>query len=501
MAEDAAKPANVRTITLLELGRGLLSSPLALPVILLLTFAVFAPSLNDWFRADDFWLLRSSERTPLGTYIVEAFDYRDPDPVPAFAFYRPLYVITFKLCYEAFGMHAVAYHLLNVGLHLVAVVLVWFLARRIIAQPILATLATLLFALHPAYTETVTWIARGNTLMLTVAYLSTFLLFLKYLDRGRYAPGWYAASLATFAVALMYHPNALSLLPLLPAYYFLIARRPSEEFLRVRAWLPFVPFLAVGLFWSFIQNHVRNEYGLGDTFTVGWHQYSNYGQYIGLSLFPVLPSEWAKADLSADLRTNLQGLASVVMIGLMLLLLARRRWPYLGVFAVWWFLTALFFNTTIILARAVPAQLYLPGFSVAFLFVIGWLWLVEFLDEEAPKVLDVGRKVMPLAIAILVVAVVVLDLVHLREDQTFGSQNERFIAALRADVPALEPGTRLFIVAAPFNLHVFTDHALDAAVELYYGDVEVHNVPAQALPELEPLLQPGDVVYKYNPGK
>jgi len=495
---QAGEPAGARTVSLPELGQRLLASRLALPVILVLTFAIFAPSLDDWFRSDDFWWLRASQDTPIGEYTIEALDYRAADPVPEFIFYRPLYMISFRLSYEVFGMHAVGYHALNVALHMAAVALVWFIARRLVSSPALASALTLVFALHPSYTETVTWISRGNALMMMVAYLGTILCFLQYMDGGRRSLLYYGGSVLAFTAAILYHPNALSLVVLLPAYVFLIARRPVEA-LRVRSWLPFVPFIVLGIAWALIQNWVREEYGLAETFKVGFHQYSNYGQYLGYALFPVLPSDWARFDLPVEWRTLLQGVASVVVIGLALLLLARRAWPYIGVFAVWWFMTALFFNTTIIITQAVPAQLYMPGASVALFFVVAWLWAAALLEEEAPKAREIAPRLAPWFLSALLVIMIGLDLSHLSDDERSGIENERFVATLREDVPALEPGAMLYVTNPPFNLRVFNSDALSAAVGLYYGDVEARAVSIQELPEIEAQLGPNDVIYQYQP--
>lgn len=498
MELGAAKPAGPRTVNLLELSRSLLASPLALPAILLLAFAVYAPTLNDWFISDDFWLMRASEKTSFGRFVIQAFDFRSTDPVPAFLFYRPLYVVTFRITYELFGMNAVWYHVLNVALHLTAVALVWFIARRLISQPALASAVTLIFALHPAYVETVAWIARGNTLMMTVPYLGSLLLFMKYMDGGRRAQLYYAGSLLLYVAAFMYHPNALSLAPVLPAYTFLIARRPSEA-LRWRSWLPFLPFVMVSVPWLWIQHWVRDAYGLADAFKIGWHVYGNFGQYLGFSLFPVFQSDWQRLHLPGEnLRSAIEFGASFTMIGLGLLLLARRRWPYLGVFAVWWFLASQVINTTGILPPP-PPQLYLPGASLAFAFVIAWLWGRDLIEELAPRALPVAAKIAPLVLVLLVLAMVPLDILHQTDGQQRGDENRRFVAQLREAVPSLEPGSRLFVVGAPFNLQVFTDDALDSAVELYYGDIEVRALAFDMIPVVEPQLGPNDRIFQYQP--
>ena len=451
----------------------ILSSPLMLPLVLLITVAVFLPTVQNWFWGDDLWLLRSSQRTPLGTFIIEAFDYRDREPVPSFGFYRPLYVITFRLCFAVFGLHAVAYHVLSITLHLGSVVLVWLIARRLLASVFAANVAALIFALHPAYTETIQGIARGNTVMVTFVYLLTLLAFMTYMDGGRRRHVYYIASLLGFATAVLYHTTALSLAAVLPAYVFLIVRPPSEAF-RPRSWLRFVPFFAIAIVMLAIQT--RPEVGLDNGFKAGWHQYPGLGEYLGYALLPVFKTDWAQLGLlRSSLLLYLSIAASLVMIGATLVLLDRRQWPYHGVFAVWWLYAALAPNTTFLLG-VIPAQLYLPGACLGVFFVLVWRRVAEMLPE---KVLHRASAFAPLLLLAFTASYIALSLYHVREDDVFVQENRSFLTQLRESVPPLTPGSTLYVVNPPFNLVVFGNNSLNAAVQLYYGDVTVQPISAE----------------------
>ena len=451
-----------------------LSSPLMLPLVLLITFAVFAPTLTTWFTADDFWLLRSSQATPLGKFFVQAFDYRDLRPVPQFGYYRPLYVISFRLCYAAFGQHAIAYHALNLALHLGSVVLVWLIARRLLHSGFSANVAAAIFALHPAYTESVVWIARGNTLMVTFVYLLTMLTFMNYVDGGRRRHFYYIASVLGFAAAALYHTTALSLAAVLLGYVFLVARTPSEM-LRPRWWLRFAPFIVIAVVMMLIQT--RDDVGLEQGFKAGWHQYPSFGQYLGLALLPVRPDDWLRLHLpSVALLSRLQLGASLAMIGAALVLLDRREWPYRGVFVIWWLCVALLPNTTAILG-VTPAQLYLPGACLGLFFVLVTRRINELLPAQLVRR---ASKVAPLALTVLLVSAVSLSLNHQRPGANATQENKSFLAQLRETVPSLPPGSTLYIVSPPRNLlFLGSAAALDASVELYYGDVTVHAISAE----------------------
>ncbi len=469
---------------------------LVLAAILLITFAVYAPTLNDWFQADDFWFLRASQTTPVGDYAVEAFDFRDTEPVPAFRFYRPLYLISFRLSYELFGLNALGYHALNVALHLGSVALVWLIANRLTRLPTAASLAALIFALHPAYTETVAWVARGNTVMVTFIYLLSFLLFMKYMEGGRKSPIYYLGALLGFMVAILYHPTAISLAAALPAYVFLVARKPADA-LQARSWLPLMPFLLIAATMVGLQMWVRSEVGQEETFTFGWHQVSRYRQYLGLALLPVLNQDWARLHAPMPgLLSPLHWAASLTMIAVTLGLLARRHWPYLGMFAVGWLYISLAPNTTLVIFPAVPPLLYLPGASLAIFFVLA---LVRAKEALPPSMRGPATRAAPVALAAVVLSFVALGLSHQQQSDQYGAENRAFIAELRASVPTLEPGGILYVANPPFNLIFFNDSRLDAIVELYYGKADVRFVRADQVAEIESALGAKDRLFRHHP--
>ena len=171
----------------------LASSPhVVLALILLLTFLVHAPLLNDWFKADDFYYMRAVQlNTPL-EFIVEAFDFRDTSqPVPEHVgHYRPLYMVTMWAQIELFGQHAPLYHLLSLLIHVASVVFVWLIARKVTQRPLIAHIAALVFALHPTYATVVAWISERSSTLATLGTLICLWAFMKALDGGPRSRHW-----------------------------------------------------------------------------------------------------------------------------------------------------------------------------------------------------------------------------------------------------------------------------------------------------------------------
>lgn len=496
---EANPPTTARSgsrLSVFALIEKIADSWLVLAGILLLTFGVYARTLDGWFRADDFWLLQSARDTGFGRFIVEAFDFRDPDPVPQFIFYRPMYVITFKISYGLFGLNATAYHALSIALHLGSVTMVWFIMRRFISLPVGSAVATLIFALHPAYAGTVTWIARGNMLMATFVYLMSLLFFLRYMDGGRHKHMWYAASAIAFLAAVFYHPITVTLVVLLPAIMFLINKRP-EDALRPRSWLPFIPFILTAIGITLIQIWVRRDTGTDQAFRFGWHQYARYGEYLSLAVLPVVRRDWLDLHLvNPEYREIVQGAASVFMIVMAWFLLDRRRLPYVGVVATLWLFTSLGPNSTLTSFPAIPPQLYLPGVSIGLFLVVGgqlfWASITPMLSDGAKRVAlgCVGAG------AFVVLGLMIFGaVVHQGRTLDDSHENQRFIAQLQEEVQGLEAGGTVYILTPPRNLRVFNIASLVSAVNLYYDDVEVIVVGPVEAEELKTTLKPNETLF------
>ena len=140
--------------------------------LVLLTIAAYLPALQAGFIwDDDVWVF--------GNRVIKAsnglwdiwFSTRLPD-------YFPLTSTSFWLEWRVWGAHATGYHITNLLLHALAVVLLWRVLRRLHLPA--AWLAALVFAVHPVNVESVAWITeRKNTLSL-VFFLVSLLWYLRF---------------------------------------------------------------------------------------------------------------------------------------------------------------------------------------------------------------------------------------------------------------------------------------------------------------------------------
>jgi tetratricopeptide (TPR) repeat protein len=160
--------------------------------------------------------------------------------------YYPLVHTGFWLEYHLWGLNPVGYHLVNVFLHALAVVLLWRVLVRL--QIPGAWLAAAIFAVHPVEVESVAWITERKNVLSAAFYFAAALAYLRFAAmRDAENPSrqrWYLyiASLALFVFALLSKTVACSL----PAALLLAGWWKTGR-LRWKDVLLLLPFFAVGL--------------------------------------------------------------------------------------------------------------------------------------------------------------------------------------------------------------------------------------------------------------
>jgi hypothetical protein len=119
--------------------------------------------------------------------------------------FRPICDLSVMLDYTLFGTNAAGYHLMNLLLHIICSVLVFFFSRRMFVlfftggdKTAFAILASLLFFMYPMHSESVFWIlGRSGTLGAIFA-----LLFLLAFLKEKYTTASIAAFITWYVFAL-----------------------------------------------------------------------------------------------------------------------------------------------------------------------------------------------------------------------------------------------------------------------------------------------------------
>jgi tetratricopeptide (TPR) repeat protein len=174
-----------------------------LAVILILSFIIYLPVLQnrliDW---DDHVYITNNP-------LVHSFNL--PEIFSRFVAgnYHPLTMLTLAIEYQFFGLNATGYHAINLLLHLLNILLVFYTVRLLSEKTGIALVAALLFGIHPIHVESVAWASELKDLLYTFFFLASYIFYLKYLkDFNR---KFYVYALLLFLVSLLSKAMAASL--------------------------------------------------------------------------------------------------------------------------------------------------------------------------------------------------------------------------------------------------------------------------------------------------
>jgi len=214
------------------------ATTLALALILALVFLAYADTLWFQFVHDDrfqilgnTWL-RSWKYLPrYFTEDVWAFEH----PVFRGTFYRPIFLLWFRLQYLVFGIRPWGWHLCTVLCHVGVTLLGYYTAARLLEDRLAALFATLIFGLHPTHAEAVAWVSGVTEPLFAIFLFASYLCYLKKRAEPAHARAYLAASLGLYAVATLSKETAVILPFIIFACEFLWSERTAPS--RWRAWM------------------------------------------------------------------------------------------------------------------------------------------------------------------------------------------------------------------------------------------------------------------------
>jgi len=179
-----------------------------------IAFIVFLPTLtNQFVDWDDTGVLTENEnyRGLTGEHIAWMFTTNH------YGHYQPITWLTYGVDYVLWGMNPTGYHLTNNLFHAANTLLVFFLALGLLgrargdaarAPPLLllggATLAALLFAVHPLRVESVAWATERRDLVSAFFLLLTVLAYLRSTRPGEPCRGrWLMIAIGVYVISML----------------------------------------------------------------------------------------------------------------------------------------------------------------------------------------------------------------------------------------------------------------------------------------------------------
>jgi hypothetical protein len=313
--------------------------------------------------------------------------------------YRPLVTLSWMINYAGFGNRdrALGYHIFNLTLHSINVILAWLLILRIWGEPLPAFLAAAVFAVHPVNTEAVTNIAGRADLMAATGVLTGLLLHLVLPDKGWKRNTALAGLALASCFGFLSKENAVAL-PAVMLLYDLLFRRFAQTSFRTlpdgrgsETWsgstyiAVLTPMVAIVAWRHWVLP------GLVDHVVVVDNPIASAGfwsgrltaievlwRYLGLLVWPRQLS-WDYSYNQIPIAAMSTGL--VALVGMVLLLSALgslwKRSTAVCFFGMFFFVTLAPTSNVLLVIGSIMAErfLYLPsiGFAVCFVAAVGAL--------------------------------------------------------------------------------------------------------------------------------
>jgi tetratricopeptide (TPR) repeat protein len=201
-------------------------------ILVVITFIAYIPAMRCGFiwDDDDHFTKNPAMTMPHGIRMIWSS--------LAISRYYPLTLTTFWVERRLWGLHAMPYHVINIALHALNGVLVYFVLRRLrIPAP---WLAAILWVLHPVNVESVAWITEQKNTQSGVFFFFSLWCFLRVeVDKKR---NWYALAVVCGLAALLSKPSTVVLpVVLLLCTWWQRGRLRRVDMLRT------IPFFAMSL--------------------------------------------------------------------------------------------------------------------------------------------------------------------------------------------------------------------------------------------------------------
>jgi tetratricopeptide (TPR) repeat protein len=272
--------------------------------------------------------------------------------------WHPLTLLSHMLDCELFGLDPRGHHWTSLVLHLLAVVLLFEVLRRMTGRALPSAAAAALFAVHPLRVESVAWVAERKDVLCGVLWMLTLAAWLRYSRRP--SPGRYLPVGLAFALALMAKPMAVTLpVVLLLLDFWPLGRwrlpaagaadEGSAERRGWRSWLPprnlvveKLPLLALAFGASLLTLQAQSDMvRLGAAQPAGVriaNALTSVFAYLGKTVLPVDLA--VMYPFPAHIAAWKAAAAAVALAGLTLgSLAAARRAPWLTVGWLWYLVT------------------------------------------------------------------------------------------------------------------------------------------------------------------
>jgi tetratricopeptide (TPR) repeat protein len=307
-------------------------------------------------------------------------------------FYRPMQTVVFFIDAFIGGERPWIYHLSNVLLHILTVLALYSLLKKLGSRNLTALFIALIFSVHPLLSSAVSWIPATGDLLIGLFGVLLFLNFIKYTQT--FSIGSFILNVLLFLLALFSKETAVLFPVILLLYYWLV----SKETFKLKKIVPlYLVWIICFAFFYFLRSKV--VINTPPDFIVGINPFINNLPAIPISISKFLfPVSLSTMPLFEAMFTFFGMLLLIVFLFVLLKFIRLKKW--LPVFGFVWFIVfiipPMFFKLyySNFLLEYYEHRLYLP---IAGLMILLAFVLDDVLHKKAKRV----YYFMPIAIVFL----------------------------------------------------------------------------------------------------
>ena len=270
--------------------------------------------------------------------------------------YQPLTTASYALNWHFWPDQPIAFHSTNLLLHLINIILVWLLFKKLNQPQGLRLLAAAWLAWQPLNVEAVAWLSARSGLLANATILGATISYLFYLEKNKRR--WFWLSFVIFVLGVLSKSTAV-IFPLiaLAADYFVIDKKPKT--LWHNLWIK-TPFWLVSLFFGYLTIVARQQaghittlaglYNLLDRLVLVFYSLSFYVVKFFLPL-NLSPHYSYPLPINHHLPADVYLTAGLILIisGALIFLIIKKRLPKIALFGLTWFILNL-----ILVLRIIP---------------------------------------------------------------------------------------------------------------------------------------------------
>ena len=222
--------------------------------IIVLTFFTFLNSLKNGFMTswdDNKYII---ENSLIRDFSFDTFKYFFANSY--FANYHPLTMISYVFEYKFFSLSsATPYHFDNLLLHLLNVILVFYLIKNLTGKLEIAVVTAVLFAIHPMHVESVAWLSERKDLLYSFFFLLSLQAYFYYL-KNRNQIKFLIYCFMFFLLSLLSKSAAapLPIILILIDYYY---GKP----INIKNFIEKLPFFLLSLIFGYIAIQTQKNFG------------------------------------------------------------------------------------------------------------------------------------------------------------------------------------------------------------------------------------------------